>query len=96
MCSTVSTIGLPSTGWALTYCSEPSEGPPSWSESWGHVVYVEKLRDVQSFSFKKRVWGDIPVYIQGRYREDETRLFSEVPSNKTRGSRCKFETRNFS
>jgi len=60
-----------------------------------HLSYEERLRELGLFSQKKRKLRGDPINLKAGCQEDGAKLFSIVPSNRTRGNRHKLKHKKF-
>lgn len=88
MCSTVTSLGLPSNSRMSAY-GDQTQWPGAVAGIQGEAGELDHL------SLKKRWWGEylsaMSKYLSGGYREGWARIFLKVHSDRLRGSECEIE-----
>lgn len=96
----MSPSGLSGTRETQNYCWESSKGPLRWWEDWS-IFHMRPCW--KSFHLEKKKLREIHVceYLKGGYKEDRSRIFSVIASDRTRGKghklihrRCSMNIRN--
>jgi len=95
ICSTVSSSGLPSSIKTGNCWREPSRGAQRWLGAWSIALWGNLRLPSLEERRPRRDLINAYKYLKGRTQVDEKRLFSAVPSDRTRSNRHKLEYRKF-